>query len=207
MVQSSLYKMFNEDDQFLLTLWHRHCRSHYNKNIKCSSNSGADMAIVAFLKEKSKILVWFHRIWWQVDEILSPNETDKSNYIVAGTFLPNGKIFNYLNQGVSFNDCFNHHFWWKNCSCIWNDTLIDEDYGMYWVLFYAKKLNVSHISSNVEISENEINGPVIIEDGVKILNGTVINGPAHIGENALLEITHSLEIIHQFKIMLKLNGS
>jgi len=190
----SVSKIFNEDDQFLLTHSDIVTADHITtRTLNAAHNSGADMAIAVSLEREVQDfgMVSIDSDGY-VDEILSPNETDKSNYIVAGTFLLNGKIFNYLNQGISFNDCFNHFIsdGGKIVAGIWNDTWIDV--GRPWDVlrasyFMLKKLKVSYISSNVEIGPNvEINGPVIIEDGVKILNGTIINGPVHIGENAFI---------------------
>ena len=86
--------MFNEDDQFLLTHSDIVTADHITtRTLNAAHNSGADMAIAVSLEREVQdfgmVSIDSDGI---VDEIFSPNETDKSNYIVAGTFLLNGKI-------------------------------------------------------------------------------------------------------------------
>ncbi|MHA2099065.1 MAG: bifunctional sugar-1-phosphate nucleotidylyltransferase/acetyltransferase, partial [Candidatus Kariarchaeaceae archaeon] len=73
---------------------------------------------------------------------------------------------------------------------VWNETWIDI--GRPWDILRAtshllSSLSYSKISNKVTIEHNvEIKGPVIIEKGAKILNGTVVQGPVYIGKNAFI---------------------
>ncbi|MDH5404160.1 MAG: hypothetical protein OEY49_16805, partial [Candidatus Heimdallarchaeota archaeon] len=104
----------------------------------------------------------------------------------------NGSIFNYLNKGIPFNQCFNKIIedGGRIAGGIWSDMWIDV--GRPWDIlrateFILSKLSNSIISNKAKIEPNvEIKGPVIIEEGAELLNGSIIKGPVYIAKNAFI---------------------
>ncbi len=53
--------------------------------------------------------------------------------------------------------------------------------------FFLKQIKGQSISPNASVSKNaQINGDVIIEEGVKVFDGAIISGPCYIGKNSII---------------------
>ncbi len=185
---------FKENEKFVLT----HCDIIANSNLvtrtlNAADNLGSDMALAVTLESEIQDfgLVTLNSEGL-VDQVIPKVDEDSGNYVVAGTFLLTGKIFNYLDKGIAFNECFNSFI--KDgglvAAGVWNETWIDI--GRPWDILRAtsyliSKLEYSKISKKAKIHHNvEIKGAVIIEDGAEILNGATIQGPVYIGKNAFI---------------------
>ena len=111
---------------------------------------------------------------------------------MAGVYVLSNKIFEYLKKGFAFNNAVNEFIKDGNkiAAGIWNEAWIDI--GRPWDLLRAGKfllsqLDHARISANAYIEDNvDIKGPVIIEAGAEILNGTIIKGPVYIGKNTFI---------------------
>jgi len=186
--------LFTEEDQFILT--HSDIVSNnklVTRTLNAADNSGAEMAVAVALQSEIQD---FGQVTLDsngfVDQVIPTNEIQSSHYVVAGTFLLTGKIFNYLSQGFAFNECFNRFIadGGQVAGGIWNETWIDV--GRPWDILRAttyvlSKLEASHISSKAKVGPNvEIIGPVVIAEGAEVLNGTILKGPVYIGKNAFI---------------------
>ncbi|MCE7735862.1 MAG: NTP transferase domain-containing protein [Candidatus Heimdallarchaeota archaeon] len=190
----SVSDYFKETEQFILT----HCDIIASSNLltrtlNAADNLGSDMALAVTLQsELQDFGVVTINTDGFVEEVISEDGGTAGNYVVAGTFLLTGKIFAYLKQGIAFNECFNSYIKEGGlvATGVWNETWIDI--GRPWDILRATSyllsaLSYSRISTKVTIEHNvEIKGPVIIEEGAKILNGTVIQGPVYVGKNAFI---------------------
>ncbi|MHA2502067.1 MAG: sugar phosphate nucleotidyltransferase [Candidatus Kariarchaeaceae archaeon] len=190
----SVQSQFSEDDQFILT--HSDIVTNpklVTRTLNAADNTGAEWALAVALQSETQD---FGQVTLDanglVDSIITSPDEDSSNYVVAGTFLLTGKIFNYLSQGFSFNECFNRFIadGGEVAGGIWNETWIDV--GRPWDVLRAtnymlEKLEYSRIAADVKIGANvEIIGPVFIESGAEILNGTVLKGPVYVGKKAFI---------------------
>ena len=186
--------LFSEDEQFVLT--HADIVSNNNlvtRTLNAADNSGAEMALAVALQTEAQD---FGQVKLDsngyVSEVIPDTNIESSSYVVAGTFLLTGKIFNYLGQGFAFNECFNRYIadGGEVAGGIWNETWIDV--GHPWDILRAtsyllSKLDFSRISAKAKIGPNvEIIGPVVIEEDAEILNGTIIKGPVYVGKGAFI---------------------
>ncbi|MHA2403995.1 MAG: sugar phosphate nucleotidyltransferase, partial [Candidatus Kariarchaeaceae archaeon] len=191
---SALMSTIREEERFILV----HCdiiasNNLLTRTLNAAHNTGSEMAIaVALQSEVQDFGVVKLDAEGLVEEVIPLGKPKEGNYVVAGTFLLTGKIFKYLDDGIPFNQCFNHFIrdGGEVAGGIWNETWIDV--GRPWDIlracsFLLDQIKTTEISVKAKIETNvEIKGPVIIEDGVEILNGTVIKGPAFIGKNAFI---------------------
>ncbi len=190
----SVKSLFQTDEKFVLT----HCdiiadQSLLTRTLNAADNTGSEMAIaVALQSEIQDFGVVNLDSRGYIEKVIPDGEPGDGNYVVAGTFLLTGKIFEYLSQGTPFNQCFNHFI--KDggdvAAGIWNESWIDV--GHPWDLLRANayilsQLTSSEISTKAKIETNvQIKGPVKIAADVEILNGTVIRGPVYIGKGAFI---------------------
>lgn len=191
---------FAGEDLFVLT--HTDIIADYGlltRTLNAVDNLGADMGVaVALQKEIQDFGVVTLNSRGLVKEVYPSGEAGKGNYVVAGTFVLSGKIFTYLQKGIPFNQCFNAFI--KDggtvAGGIWNDRWVDV--GHPWDLLRATDMLLGGITEtrihpSAEIAPTAtLSGPIVIEEGVKILNGAVIRGPVHlrkgcmIGNNSLI---------------------
>lgn len=163
-----------------------------SRTLNAIGSSGTDMAIAVTLQLEvldfgvARISSGF------VESIIDEGDEGESHYVIAGVFILTNKIFEYLKKGFAFNNALNEFIKDGNkiAAGIWNEIWIDI--GRPWDLLRAGKfllsqLDHARISANAYIEDNvDIKGPVIIEAGAEILNGTIIKGPVYIGKNTFI---------------------
>jgi UDP-N-acetylglucosamine diphosphorylase/glucosamine-1-phosphate N-acetyltransferase len=186
---------FGNDEKFVLT----HCdiiadHNLLTRTLNAADNTGSEMALaVALQSEIQDFGVVNLDSEGLVEEVIPHGEpSGEGNYVVAGTFLLTGKIFDYLSQGIPFNQCFNHFIkeGGEVAGGLWNESWIDV--GCPWDLlransFLLERMQTTQISAKATIETNvQIKGPVKIDAYAEILNGTVIKGPVFIGKGAFI---------------------
>ncbi len=163
------------------------------RTLNALDNLGADMAIaVALQSQIAEFGVVTLDTQGFLEHVYEETEVREGNYVIAGTFVLTPAIFHYIEQGLPFNEAFNHFIkdGGKVACGVWTEPWVDV--GQPWDILLANKLaletisnTVIHPSATIE-SNTQIIGPVIINEGATILHGTVIRGPAYIGKNVFI---------------------
>ena len=188
----SIKSSIREKEKFILS----HCaiiadHKLLTRTLNAVDNAGADMGMAIALQSEVQDfgLVNLDDDGY-ISEIIPDGEKGEGHYVVAGTFILTSKIFEYLESGIAFNQCFNQMIQegFRIAAGIWTEDWVDVGYP--WDIlrastFLLSSLTKSIISKDVNIEHNvEIKGPVVIESGVEILNGSIIKGPVFLGKNA-----------------------
>ncbi len=163
------------------------------RTLNAMDNLGADMAIaVALQSQLAEFGVVTLDAQGFLRHVYEEAEVREGNYVIAGTFVLTPAIFPYLEQGLPFNEAFNHYIndGGKVACGVWTEPWVDV--GQPWDILLANRLvletltnTIIHPSATIE-SNTQITGPVIIQEGATILHGTVIRGPAYIGKNVFI---------------------
>lgn len=185
---------FEEDDQFVLLHTDIIVDDRLlTRTLNAVNNLGTEMGLAVTLeKEVQDFGVVSLQSNGLLEKVYPSGNLDHGNYVVAGTFVLSGKIFSYLDKGIAFNECFNKFIedGGEVAGGVWNERWVDVGYP--WDILRANRLLLNNItdmfiSRDAVIESNaQISGPVIVEAGARILNGTVIKGPAYIGKNVMI---------------------
>ncbi len=202
---NTVQKYIKEDEQFILL--HSDIiasRGILRRVLNAAENNGTDYALAATLvRETLDFGIVSINPNGLVSKIEDREESDGSHYVIAGVFLLKGDIFEYLDN--PFNEALNKLIEsGQEIACgIWNDKWIDI--GRSWNMlqasqFLLEQLDYATISANAYIEDRvEIRGPVIIERGAEILNGTIIKGPVYIGKDVFIgnnSLIRDMAVIH-----------
>lgn len=190
----SVKEFIRSDERFVLT--HADIICHHSilsRTLNASEAAGTEFSIAITLQSDIRdygvVSLQSDGLVKGIDDL---GEVDHSHYVIAGVFMLHPIIFEYLEKGIPFNQCFNHLIkdGKKISTGIWNEDWIDV--GRPWDVMKAStylldKMEDTRISSGAYIETNvDIKGPVIIESGVEILNGAIIKGPVYIAKGVFI---------------------
>ena len=163
------------------------------RTLNALDNLGADMSMaVALQLQTAEFGVVTLDNQGFLQHVYEETEVQEGNYVIAGTFVLTPKIFDYLEKGYHFNEAFNQFIkeGGKVACAIWTEPWVDV--GQPWDVLIANRLMLEkmqyttiHPSAMIE-SNTQIVGPVHIEEGVTVLQGSIIKGPAYIGKNVFI---------------------
>ncbi|MBI2881676.1 MAG: NTP transferase domain-containing protein [Candidatus Tectomicrobia bacterium] len=121
-----------------------------------------------------------------------PMQVGSGNYVLAGVFILPHRFFGGLNaagadMGKALSDLIERD---GLHSCIWEQDWVDVKNP--WDILRANRMvmdtwHEAVVSDSAELRGwVHVNGPVRIEPGVKILSGTVIEGPCYLGSGTFV---------------------
>ena len=120
-----------------------------------------------------------------------PSEVGLGNYVLSGVFMMPYDLFGLLEEGIDIIAA------WEKLverygiyAAIWEGNWIDINYP--WSILQANRMVMgtwsdSRIARDVDLTTGvTIEGPVVIESGVRICEGAVIRGPVVIGRDSFI---------------------
>jgi bifunctional UDP-N-acetylglucosamine pyrophosphorylase/glucosamine-1-phosphate N-acetyltransferase len=124
--------------------------------------------------------------------IEKPQGRMQSNYVFAGGFVLQPRIFDLLRQhDQSIEACYQYLVQNDGLQAdLWEGTWIDVVYP--WHILEANQMMMSawrtaHIHQSAKVAGNvQLEGPVVIERNVVIESGAVLKGPCFIGEGSYI---------------------
>ena len=124
--------------------------------------------------------------------IEKPQQGQQANYVFAGGFVLQPKIFDLLEKyDENIEQCFQHLIRENSLQAdLWEGGWIDIIYP--WHILEANQMmmntwHTAHIHSSVQFNgEIQIQGAVVIEENVVVEHGSILKGPCYIGKNTYI---------------------